>query len=215
MALAPRSNILVFVRVLLSTALLCGLVNLSHAGTCVPHEIGPDTSLATGPTALIFGEAYGETFTATDTLIESITVWRVSADDTSFAGWELFVVGTDSLGHPDLTNILLQGKVVYDPYGAGYAPMTFSFDPPFALPAPGKYEFAVQLAPCDGIGYLLISLTDVYPGGDVWRHDRTSCDHLRGGIEGPNADLIFNIVFCEQSVPTEPATWGRIKARYR
>ena len=213
---SPRQSITALCTALLFMSPFWARASASYAATCSPRQIGPDTTSATGPTSLIFGMAYGETFVATDTLIESITVWRVAADDTSYAGWELFIVGTDSLGQPDVSNVLLHGKVVYDPYGAGYAPMTFSFDPPFALPAPGKYEFAVQLSPCDALGYLLLSLTDTYPDGDLWRHDRSSCDHLRGGaVEGPNADLSFDIVFCDQAVPTKTETWGRMKARYR
>src|SRR5262249_16508793 len=191
------------------------MVKVGHAGTCVPREIGPDTSLATAGAPMEFGHGIGETFMATDTLIEAITVWRAAADDTSFAGWDLFIVGTDSLGVPDLTKMLLHRKIVHAPYAALLAPMTFSFDPPFALPAPGKYELAVQLYPCGGLGYLLLSQTDVYPDGELWYHNRAPCDHLSGGSESPTYGLIFNIVFCEQSVPTEPATWGRTRARYR
>jgi hypothetical protein len=158
--------------------------------------------LATGPLSLIFGEDIGETFVATDTLIQSITVWRPAAEDTSFVGFELFIVGTDSLGHPDVSNMLLQNKV--------------AFDPPFALPARGKYEFAVQLVPCNAIEYLLLSGSDVYPGGDFWDHGRAPCGQLRGfPLEGPNDDMIFSIVFCDQPVSTRTETWGRTKARYR
>jgi hypothetical protein len=189
---------------------------VTHAATCSVHEIGPDTSLGTGDAPVIH-RSYGETFTATDTLVESITVWRASADDRNFEGWELFIVGTDWLGQPNVANILLQGKVVTDPYGAGLAPMTFSFDPPFALPAPGKYEFAVQQIPCDVLGYLLVSLKDVYPEGDLWSHYAyPPCGGLfPGPAEGPNYDLIFNIVFCDEPVATKAETWGRVKASYR
>jgi hypothetical protein len=174
--------------------------------------------LATGPLSLIFGEDIGETFVATDTLIQSITVWRPAAEDTSFVGFELFIVGTDSLGHPDVSNMLLQNKVAYNYYGDGIhdVPITFAFDPPFALPARGKYEFAVQLVPCNAIEYLLLSGSDVYPGGDFWDHGRAPCGQLRGfPLEGPNDDMIFSIVFCDQPVSTRTETWGRTKARYR
>jgi hypothetical protein len=89
---------------LVFTAFASGAV--AHAVTCSPHEIGPDTSLATADAPMTFGHGFGETFVAKDTLIESITVWRNATDDTSFAGFELFIVATDSLGVPDLTRRL-------------------------------------------------------------------------------------------------------------
>jgi hypothetical protein len=189
-----------------------------YADACSPHIVGSDTSSSIGPQALIFGADIGETFEATDTLIESITVWRPAAEDTSFVGLELFIVGTDSLGHPNVSDMLLQNKVAYNYYGDGVhdIPITFTFDPPFALPSPGKYEFAVQLVPCSAIEDVQVSGSDVYPGGDIWLHGRAPCGVLRADpLEGPNLDMIFSIVFCDHPVGTRTETWGSVKARYR
>jgi hypothetical protein len=191
-----------------------------RAGTCVQNEIGPDTSQARFYLTPILGQAYGESFVATDTLIESITIWRRVEEDTAFVGYELFIVGTDSLGRPDVQNkTLLQGMVAYNYYGDGIhpIPITFSFSPRFALPALGRYEFAIQLAPCTAVSSLLMS-GDAYSDGEHWRHGESAiggCYLRPDPLEIAGEDMIFTIAFCDQEVATKSETWGRTKARYR
>jgi hypothetical protein len=202
--------------VLLITLILSSIASVCNAATCSPHEIGADTSSANGAVVLEFGEAVGQTFMATDTLIQSITVWRDAAEDTALIEYYLFIVGTDSLGQPG-GKILLQGTLAFNYYGDGThdIPITFSFDPPFALPGPGEYEFAVQLAPCTNSSDLVVGLSNPYPDGIGWNHTRASCGQLRGATAVPTGDMIFSIVFCDQAVPTRTETWGGVKARYR
>ena len=205
---------------LLVVIALEAIATLGHAGTCVQNEIGPDTSRARFYLTPILGQAYGQTFVATDTLIESITIWRRAEEDTAFVGYELFLVGTDSLGRPDVLNeTLLQGTVAYNYYGDGIhpIPITFSFNPPFALPEPGRYEFAIQLVPCTAVSSLLMS-GDAYPEGDHWRHGESAvggCSLRPDPLEVAGEDMIFTVTSCGQAVATKPGTWGSIKARYR
>jgi hypothetical protein len=215
-----RSRVPLLCSVSLLASLLWATSTICRA-TCNDYAIGADTSRSNFYLSPIFGQSFGETFIARDTLVESITVWRRAEEDTSFVGYSLFIVGTDSLGFPDVTGkTLLHGRVVYNYYGDGVhpTPITFVFDPPFVLPSQGKYEFAIQLVPCAAVSYLLMSIGDTYPDGDHWRHADSA---MEGCLLKPypdeiaNEDLIFSIRFCEQAVPTRVQTWGSMRARYR
>jgi len=109
-----------------------------------------ETDFPSGPFPPL-GQAIGQVFFASDTLIRSITVWRWAEEDTNYAGWRLYIAETDSLGRPDVDAVLTDSLVVWNFYGDGvhHVPMTFVFDPPFVLPYRGRYEFAIQGEPCD------------------------------------------------------------------
>ena len=97
----------------------------------------------------------------------------------------------------------------------------YIFDPPFQLPAPGRYAFFVQ-DPCSfPFDLLLHSSGDAYPHGKLWSTSRANNFDGRCRISFPfdydlNDDLIFEIVFCKDSAtPVRTTTWGRLKVIYR
>jgi hypothetical protein len=184
---------------------------------CEPVAVGLDTSCANTSAPLFLGGAIGETFLARDTLISSVTVWRVAAQDTNGIGIHLFILETDSTGAPNPSAVLLNGPTVRVLYGDGIHPIRFDFmfDPPFALPRPGTYGIVVQGNPCYGTVNLIADDRDDYSDGSVWFFGRSDC-YLRSFPKNyPGADLIFTIVFCSTATPARPSTWGEIKARYR
>ncbi len=190
----------------------------SLASSCPTSSIGIDTSKADGLDGPILGEAEGQTFLATDTLLSSITVWRIAAEDTNYTGWHLYITGTDSVGAPAPNSILLDGPAVYNFYGDGVhpIPMRFDFVPPFVLPHPGKYYFAIQAYPCDAFFNMEFNGTNAYVNGDSWRNGRTTDCHLRNYPEEfPNVDIIFTMELCGATSPARSATWGELKSRYR
>jgi hypothetical protein len=195
-----------------------GSASLGHGDPCSPNSIGVDTSVAKGADFVNLGEAIGQTFTATDTVISCITFWRNAAVETSYTGFHLYVVGTDSTGEPVPAALVLNGPTVFNPYGDGShaIPFRFVFNPPLLLPRSGTYEAAVQANPCDAVLQFLFSMQDDYPGGQIWFHSRTSTCTLRAGpTTTPTQDMIFSIEFCGPSTPAQRASWGRLKAAYR
>src|SRR5437773_11267174 len=76
---------------------------------CSGPEVGvpPDSANTSG--SVFDGEALGQTFYADRTGIESITVWRVAYEADYVYGMRIFVVPTDSLGEPDVRNMIAAG----------------------------------------------------------------------------------------------------------
>lgn len=189
--------------------------------TCPGVTVGLDTTLANEHGGPRLGEAIGQVFLAGDTLISSLTVWRWAYEDTNVFGWHLYIAGTDSLGRPAPDSILLDGPTIYNPFGDGIhaIPFRFVFEPPFALPARGKYEFAIQSNPCDGFFEMLANHDNAYIDGSMWLHGRTvfsGCNLRNYPNELPGIyDLIFEIEFCSTVTPARPETWGRLRAIYR
>jgi hypothetical protein len=201
---------------------ICGVAasGRSLAAPCPTYSIGVDTSKADGLDGPILGEAAGQVFLAKDTLISSITVWRIASEDTNYTGWHLYITRADSSGRPVPSSILLNGPTVVNSYGDGVHPtaMRFEFDPPYALPGPGHYYFAIQADPCDGFFNMLLNGANAYPDGSVWLNGRTVFDgcFLRNFPQQfPQVDMVFTMEFCDPATPVLPETWGRLKSRYR
>jgi hypothetical protein len=195
---------------------------VAQADPCVVVGIGVDTSRA-GPTSYVgvrCGAAPGETFVATDTLIHSIAVWRPAVETPYGGHFKLWITGVDSLGAPQIEQVVLEGPVITVPFGDGVHPikMEYLFDPPFALPRPGKYYFAVQDY-CGGHWDLLISTDDAYMGGNLWRSGISCFSGCYLGREPdgfPTYDLVFTIEFCRNVItPVSTSSWGKLKATYR
>ena len=188
----------------------------ARASSCSTESSGIDTSKATSHDGIYFGEAIGQTFFASDSLISSITVWRWAGEDTNYAGWHLYIADTDSLGRPNTNAIILDGPSIYNFFGDGihHIPFRFVFDPPFALPHRGTFEFAVQAVPCSGTFIFLLDHNNDYADGQVWLHGRSGCT-LRANPDGFAAvDLVFSVEFCIPLTPVSPTSWGRLKATY-
>ena len=202
-----------------SVALPTLLAETSQAA-CQIDTVGVDTSLATGLDGPILGEAFGQVFLASDSLISAITVWRIASEAWNDTGWHLFITATDSLGAPAPNSILLDGPTLVHSYGDGVHPIPFrfAFNPPFALPHAGKYYFAIQANPCDGFFNMEFNDYNVYPDGEFWRNGRTiySGCYLRNYPEKfPQVDLVFTVEFCRPMPPALTSTWGAVKDRYR
>jgi hypothetical protein len=187
---------------------------------CSLLEIGvpPDSANSSG--SPIFGEALGQTFQADQRLIESITVWRTYGEANYIWGIHLFIMPTDSLGNPDVSHMLLDGPTLVHADGDGIhpTPFEFVFDPPFQLPKPGLYEFAVQSDPCEGIWDILDTNVDHYPQGCLWLHGHSinpGCPLRINPGRYSDADLCFRVRFCDATTPIKKASWGQIKSIYR
>ena len=198
---------------------------LAHgAGTplCSPESIGVDTSLTdhSAWVAAINGEAPGETFVATDTLIRSITVWRHPVETPNANPLKLWITEVDSAGTPLTHNVVFDGPAISVPYGDGVHPIKIEywFDPPVALPHRGRYFFAIQEL-CWGWFDLLVSAGDPYPDGSLWRTGRSN---FSGCILAYNIsrisgyDLVFTIEYCrDAATATQRRSWGELKLQYR
>jgi hypothetical protein len=192
------------------------------AESCTIVSVGLDTSQANNSGGAFLGEAPGQTFLARDTLIRSLTVWRVASEDTNLFGMHLYITDTDSTGMPLTDHVVLDGPTLYNPYGDGIHPIPFQwvFDPPTALPARGQYAFFLQMSPCV-LGYFDLiareSDEDLYADGHFWWTDRSLTCALRQSLNSnPRADMIFKVEFCRTGiVPVRRKSWGEIKTMYR
>lgn len=185
--------------------------------------VGIDTSLANSSAGDILGESVGQTFFASDTLIRSLTVWRVVQQETLYTGIDPYIVETDSAGIPLSTSVIQHGPVMHVFYGDGVHPVEFKweFDPPVALPRRGLYAFFLQVPMDECPSYFDVlgrdGVTDAYTDGHVWLSRRTVACTLRFNPDPfPNADLVFTIEFCHDvSTPVRSSTWGQLKVLYR
>ncbi len=207
-------------------AVACGLLSMqpvqSRADPCTPVTVGLDASQANTSASPFLGEAPGQTFMARDTLIRSLTVWRVAVEDTNLYGMHLYFTNTDSTGTPLVNQIVINGPTVYNPYGDGIHPIPFQFvfESPVGLPRPGEYAFFIAITPCIPGGYFDIlgrmSTADLYPDGHFWWTGRSATCSLHGLKSNPVADLCFEIEFCHAATtPVRRQTWGQLKQRYR
>lgn len=190
----------------------------SAALPCSTKTIGLDSTQTNTSTSPVLGEAIGQVFTTDDTLIQSITVWRLALDSPNFNGIKLYITELNALGIPDALDIILDGPVVFMPYGDGVnpIPINYVFDPPFALPHRGLFCFALQTSPhCYGSWNIYSNKSDPYPTGSMWIFARSDCFLREGPNDYPDVDLTFRIRFCDSSTSASERTWGTLKIRYR
>jgi hypothetical protein len=188
--------------------------------TCKTTLIGVDPTLATTSGDAILGWGWGQTFIAVDTLIQSVTVWRIKEQAQNGSDMQFLLTETeiDSLGVPNTAQILQSGPVVsvVTPDTSVPTPIRFEFDPPLSLPAHGRYCFWIKNT-CTGYFDLLLDPNDDYPGGHAWRSDRSNLSGC--GLQGTQSfaayDMAFLIEFCDSTTPTRAHSWGALKLRYR
>jgi hypothetical protein len=192
-------------------------------GECSVHEIGipPDSA---NTVSTIVHRGIGQTFLAADTLITSLTVWRVASEDSNWTiGLLPYFMATDSTGMPDINRILYVGPTMTILSGDGIHPIEFkwTFDPPIALPGPGKYAFFLFQDPCAVYFDILAHAGNgaTYPGGELWYTDLNpggGCSPVPYEYPLGDADIIFLMEFCDTSTtPVRSNTWGELKVRYR
>jgi (2Fe-2S) ferredoxin len=186
-------------------------------GDCTSALVGLDPSQANNSGGALLGGGIGQTFAAGDTLIRSLTVWRVEQQST--IGMHLYIMGTDSTGKPDRSRMVQDGPTLVV-YGDGTYPaeIKWTFDPPVVLPSPGEYAFFLFQDPClEYFDILATSVGALYPDGNAWYTGQTSQCAMNSNLHNlPDADYIFQVEFCHDVVtPTHKASWGKLKAIYR
>jgi hypothetical protein len=187
--------------------------------TLIAFGIHPD-SANTSSGAIHSG--IGQTFLATDTLITSLTVWRVASQTPDWGiGMHPYIMGTDSTGMPDINQMIHEGPTLIVLDGDGIHPIefTWTFDPPIVLPKPGKYAFYLFQDPCAAYFDLPSnrSPNDHYPDGELWyTHRSWGCTPIPWMSSIEDADLMFQVEFCSLvSTPVRKPSWGQVKLLYR
>jgi hypothetical protein len=183
-------------------------------------HVAVDTSVNNLPVLADFGRAWGQSFYASDTSVKAVTVWRPALPETSLGRMQLFVTRVDESGQPVPWEILLTGPVRMSPNSDGIHPVRvdFTLDPPFALPGPGEYFFAVKDYSCHEGFMLLVDTLDCYSQGSAWRTiGNVDCSGLGASPVRYNAawDLVFDIEFCATATRIGRRSWGQLKRRYR
>jgi hypothetical protein len=206
--------------------LILSLCDLARAA-CQPDTVGlpPPPDPVEAARAPFLGEAVGQTFYATDTLVTKLTVWR-PANNLSAIGAHLFITAVDTTWNPPRPTtgaILLDGPTILvyssNPPGATIE-MPFVIDPPLALPHPGYYAWFLQAENCSPGEPWIIAADDTnpYPQGIYWLTSRSLTSCVLPGVAGgeDNTDLLFRIEFCREiTTAALQQTWGALKVIYR
>src|SRR5262245_826495 len=183
----------------------------SQAAECATHTIGLDTTMTTSFLEFSLNEAIGQTFYASDTLIRSVTIWRLPDEVGWGFGVRFYIIDTDSIGGPG-SQILYSSPVIYNYGGDGVHPieLRFDFDPPVSLPSRGLFEMALMSYPCGGDWGILArrQASDAYPPGKVWHHPRSPnppCLPRLTANPVNDADVVFQMEFCETPTWASPS----------
>jgi len=220
MRLRDRYACFVLFAALASCAAYSATARADGPAPCSPESVGVDVSLGTDSGALILGMALGQTFVATDTLIRSVTVWRIPSEAANPSGMKFWLTELDSTGTPRTGLVVHEGPTirVVSQDTSRPTPIQYVFDPPIGLPRPSQYCFWVQVI-CGSYADLLLDPNDDYPGGHEWRTGRSSFGgcYLRDYPDSfVGFDLAFLIEFCTTAAtPARGSTWGELKLRYR
>jgi hypothetical protein len=193
------------------------------AAPCAIDTIGINWPLANNTSTPVLGEQPGQTFTAPESLMTCLRVWRHVSDDSTLIGMKPCIIATAPDGTPDLKQILYCGPTLVHFLSDHVHPTEFrwDFDPPFVLPHRGKFAFFILQDPCVGGWDLLASDSPpLYPGGEMWYTSRSNCtlapDLQAGLLPYFQYDLVFQAGFCRDvSTPVSRRSWGRLKMLYR
>ena len=188
-----------------------------------PVRVAVDTT-QTDTTVLAWGcRGYGQVFLATDTLIQSISIWRPAQPALDGRPRYLFITETfvnpaDSRVYPDVERLLLDAGSLVNLVGDGIHPVEYRwvFDPPFALPYRGRFFFDI-LASFFSSWLIPAATADPYPDGEAWETGPVvDCSPGWPRASPPQADLVFEVRFCATgATPALPKSWGRLKVMYR
>jgi hypothetical protein len=207
---------------LLATVVSCVTAAPVSAAECSAESVFVDLAAADTHLRPDAGQGFAQTFVALDTLISEISVWRQDLQSQNSHPMKLWITLVDESGEPLTRWIVQEGPTLMGILGDGvhHTRIRYEFDPPLSLPARGTYAFFIQ-EPCVGFFDLMVSTTDLYSPGRLWRTQRRTetpdCRFGPGALD-PLAgyDLIFNITFCSSTVtPVRHKGWGQVKAIYR
>lgn len=191
----------------------------------LPVSAGLDTAQADTSVTAFLCRGFGQTFLATDTLIQAIRIWRppvpphIDAAPRHLYITETFTIPGDPRVIPDVERILLDAGPVVNLVGDGTHAVEYRwvFDPPFALPRRGMFFFDILAS--ENSSWLIPAVTtDPYPDGAAWETSRElNCrPGPPFGDTPPHLDLVFDIQFCATgATPVLQKSWGRLKTIYR
>jgi len=196
-----------FLRVVSCGVALHALVasSASAQGVCTLSSFGVDPVLARDVVSLR-DESIGLCFSTTDTLLSSFTIWTDPAATTPHSIRALLVT-TDARGWPT-SNRLWSGVPASEPVpdGVNPTPITWSFDPPLALPAAGMYGVFI----CSSDADLLYVTDSAAPHYSTWLACPRECGP--GCTIPKTGSFAFSVTFCADHVsPTRRHTWGELK----
>jgi hypothetical protein len=214
----------------ISTLVLFGSVALTPAGSsattpivvggCIPVFRGLDLRHATRGEAAGLGKSLAQVFYAGDTVVTSVTVWRVASQTLNLVPMHLFITTADSANAPPNPHVLLlDGPTIVLTETGPALPVRFNIDPPLHLPGPGFYSVVIKDDDQDCLGFfaLVADSTDSYPQGGLWYLSPIA--NCTGPGRAPESydreDLIFEVEFCVPADPALRSSWGRVKAEYR
>ena len=189
-----------------------------------PVSVGVDTAPADTSVTAFLCRGFGQTFLATDTLIQAIRIWRPAQPPVDGLPRHLFITETftvpgDPRVYPDVERVLLDGGQLFNQVGDGIHPVEYRwvFDPPFALPHRGMFFFDIMAS--EHSAWLIPAVTtDPYLDGEAWETSVADCSRPGPPFADtpPNLDLVFDIQFCATGATTGlPTSWGRLKTLYR
>jgi hypothetical protein len=199
----------------------CATVTTADGDPCNVVTVGLHLGDTGNSGGAFLGHCPGQTFLTHDTVMRSLTVWRVPEEYFFDIGMHLYVTETDSTGFPLLNRVVVEGPtLVLFGDGVNPTPFRWDFDPPVILPRPGTYAFFVCQDPCLVYFDVLTTAEDVglYPDGISWCTERSAACNLYGTWPDPfpRGDLIFQVEFCRDApTPVRGATWGEVKVLYR
>lgn len=212
---------------LLVAGLAAGGSSPASSDVCnFPVSVAVDTAQADTSVTAFLCRGYGQVFLATDTLIQSISIWRSAQPPLiDAAPRHLFITGTgtvpgDPRVYPDVEPVLLDAGPLVVLAGDGIHPIEYRwvFDPLFALPHRGHFFFDILASEHSSWGIPAVT-TDPYPDGEAWETGPNFCEGPgppRGFASPPYVDLVFEVRFCATgATPALPTSWGRLKVIYR
>ncbi len=205
----------------LAFVLACAYAGMGSAlaAPCQANVVGVDSTAGTVSGELILGMAWGQTFVAKDTLLQSVRVWRIPLEAADPSGLKFWITEVDSTGRPHTHLVVYEGPTisVVSADTSHATPIIYSFDPPVRLPRLGPYCFWIQEV-CTGYADLLIDPHDDYSGGSLWntfRSDFEGCILRDGPRSLLGEDLAFRLEFCDVVTPVRRSSWAQVKAIYR
>lgn len=193
----------------------------ARADECSTSVIGVDVTHGQASEGDFLGHCVGQSFVTQDTLLRSLTVWRVPIQAGSLIGMKPYIKELDSLGVPRLDRTVYVGETLVNASNDTINPAMFRWemDPPIALPHRGGYAFFLGQDPCLAYFDILAASHDVelYPQGTAWVTARTrACVPELTSIERRPTDLIFLLEFCRTGITgAKTHSWGQLKLLYR
>ena len=161
--------------------------------------------------------AIARTFTPTDSLIRSDSIWTPTFLRSSSSWMHLWITQVSADGRPDLERVIADAgrltAVGHDPARARYHA---EFVPPISLPHRARYTVVVVAEGCGVLG-VLTSKAPRGAVGDLWETTVRGCSGAPAATKQrlSGESLVFRVEFCDVGTMAQGRTWGEIKTLYR